>query len=143
MVDNFKKLTDLQGKAGYKKTPKGVINPIGLFGLFGEAGEVLGEVSVHGSELASLIHETAVRYGVKVDDLKKAIRSGNINGVTIKIKNVKAFDEELGDLVYYANLLAKNRGKTLNQYAGMAVRKSKRKIKKFGFETNAKKVVGK
>ncbi len=129
MTENFKALTDLQLKVGYKEGPP---NTVALLGLFGEAGEVIGEITLD-IEASKLSHEHAtitesmiidmVGVSSSVDNLKKAIRDNKVPPVFFKVENIDAYDKELADNLYYLNALAINRGKTLDYYAGLSVQK--------------------
>lgn len=113
--NSIEKLTALQKEVGYEQ---GTINNIALLGLFGEAGEVLNECKVKkDGVIIPLPLEDAVEVAEKVDRLKKAIRDKEAKSYEIIIENEEAFDSEIGDVLYYLNALAINRGKTLNDYA--------------------------
>lgn len=128
-MNAFDKLTELQKKIGY--TP-GQISAIALFGLFGEAGEVMEEFFRHADpldiEIGSLGYaiSVAVAAAKNIDDVKKKIRS--YYGVTVPpLTTTKElgldFDKELADTLYYLNAIAINRGKTLEYYADLSFTK--------------------
>lgn len=122
MENYIEKLTGLQNEVGYAK---GEINNVALFGLFGEAGEVLNECkhkSLASNDLL-MVCPDAVSKAVEVDNLKKQIRDKKTPPFDIVIENVEAFDMEMADVLYYLNALAINRGKTLNDYAEISYNK--------------------
>ena len=116
MENYIERLTQLQNEVGYTK---GKINNVALFGLFGEAGEVLNECK-HKSLMSNDLLEVcpdAVAKAIEVDNLKKKIRDRYTPPLDIVIENEEAFDMEMADVLYYLNALSINRGKTLNDYA--------------------------
>lgn len=122
MENSIDKLTNLQKEFGYKQ---GEINPVALLGLFGEAGEVMNECkhkSLINNDLLKICPD-AVKSAELVDDFKKKIRSNIIPLGTIVIDNEEKFDKEMADVLYYLNVLALNRGKTLNDYAEISYQK--------------------
>lgn len=122
MENSIDKLTNLQKEFGYKQ---GEINPVALLGLFGEAGEVMNECkhkSLINNDLLKICPD-AVKSAELVDDFKKKIRSNIIPLGTIVIDNEENFDKEMADVLYYLNVLALNRGKTLNDYAEISYQK--------------------
>jgi len=129
MQDQFKNLTTLQNKIGYVK---GDINTIALLGLFGEAGEVLNEVTlITDNKQAEKLRELAVRTAELIDDFKKVVRQTQthvpVGTHIIAEDNGKRLDVEMADLLYYLNALAINRGKKLSDYAQMSIEKSCKK----------------
>jgi len=58
-----------------------------------------------------------------VDEFKKKVRSGAFPFGTIVIESEEKFDKEMADVIYYLNVLALNRGKTLNDYAEISYQK--------------------
>lgn len=133
METNFQKLTELQKKVGYKE---GSINLIALFGSFGEAGEVLDEwiKQFDPAEVEQCNELKVVRSAIVIaavlDDFKKQIRDKNSELPELKIANPLGdlFDREIADQLYYLNALAINRGKTLDDYAGISFEKVSAKI---------------
>jgi hypothetical protein len=131
-ASNLQQLDELQNKVGYVR---GDINIIALLGLFGEAGEVLGELFLIDNSEDDLKAEDlkmlAVDTAKKIDNLKKAIRdnknSDKINIGTNYVVSSDDFDKELADCFYYLNALAINRGLTLEDLAGISVAKVKTK----------------
>lgn len=122
MENSIDKLTNLQKELGYKQ---GEINPVALLGLFGEAGEVMGECK-HKSLINNDLLEicpNSVADAKLVDDFKKKVRSKIVPFGTIVIENEENFDKEMADVLYYLNVLALNRGKTLNDYAEISYQK--------------------
>ena len=122
MENYIEKLTALQKEFGYTQ---GEINPVALLGLFGEAGEVMNECkhkSLINNDLLKICPD-AVKTAELVDDFKKKIRSKIIPFGTIVIQDEEKFDKEMADVLYYLNLLALNRGKTLNDYAEISYQK--------------------
>lgn len=124
MENSIDKLTNLQKEFGYKE---GEINAVALLGLFGEAGEVMNECkhkSLINNDLLRIC-PNAVEVAKGVDDFKKEIRSksNTITIGTIVIENEEKFDKEMADVLYYLNVLALNRGKTLNDYAEISYQK--------------------
>lgn len=120
-LNEVEQLTKLQYELGYTK---GNVSPIALFGLFGEAGEVLNETSLINFNSFKDLNkdvEDAVSIAVSIDDYKKKIRrqtfTSSENIVFIDEVN---FDIELADCFYYLNILATNRGLTINDLAKMA-----------------------
>lgn len=121
MTENFKKLTELQKKVGYKEGPP---NSVAILGLYGESGEVLAEVNLSGTTIqADFLYGQSINVAKEVDFLKKSLRDKKIAPLVANIKNVEAYDKELADVLYYLNCLAINRGKTLDYYAGLSVEK--------------------
>jgi NTP pyrophosphatase (non-canonical NTP hydrolase) len=125
----FDRLTELQKKVGYTE---GEINPIAILGLVGEAGEVL-------SELTSIVQEqnkidvniigSAISIAGLVDDLKKKVRDEKKPvQFLLPLMNENSFDEEMGDVLYYLNALAINRGQTLAYYAELSYKKVSAKV---------------
>lgn len=122
MENSIEKLTKLQMEFGYTQ---GEINPVALLGLFGEAGEVMNECkhkSLINNDLLSIC-PNSVKEAVLVDDFKKKVRSKIIPFGTIVIQDEEKFDKEMADVLYYLNVLALNRGKTLNDYAEISYQK--------------------
>lgn len=118
----FEMLTALQKDFGYTT---GKINPVALFGLFGEAGEVLNEVAL--TDFKKL-QDIAVAIGALVDQAKKDIRENNcLQPLVSIVEPGHHFDAELADVLYYLNLLAFNRGYKLSHYAMLSVQKVKEK----------------
>lgn len=127
----FDMLTAVQLQYGYKK---GELSPVALLGLFGEAGEVLNEVVLFatGPEI-DRTQRLAINAGEIVDDLKKRIRSGNHPLPSLFIQaedDGRKFDLELADVLYYLNLCALGRGKSLQYYAGLSFDKVQAKALK-------------
>lgn len=100
--------------------------------MAGESGEVFNEVHLvdenfktfkNGNALQGAFTNTAIL----VDNFKKQIRKGEMHVVKSVIIDEMNFDEELADTLYYLNILAMNRGYTLNHYAQMAIDKVQRK----------------
>jgi NTP pyrophosphatase (non-canonical NTP hydrolase) len=119
MENSIDKLTALQKEFGYKQ---GSINNVALFGLVGEAGEVLDECKFS-TDMAKYLIREAVLIGSQIDKLKKRIRSKEIPEFEITIENEENLDKEMADVLYYLNVLAINRGKTLNDYAEISYQK--------------------
>lgn len=119
MENSIDKLTALQKEFGYKQ---GGINNVALFGLVGEAGEVLNECKFSTDRAMILINDS-IKVTSQIDNLKKRIRSKEIPEFEIKIENEENFDKEICDVLYYLNVLAINRGKTLNDYAEISYQK--------------------
>jgi NTP pyrophosphatase (non-canonical NTP hydrolase) len=121
--NSIQKLTALQKEVGYSE---GDLNIIAVLGLFGEAGEVLNEIAFieesHHSNDNEVIRHLAVEIAGLIDSRKKRIRDGGRNPIKMVYEYPK-FDEELADLLYYINALAINRGKTLEDYAALSVKK--------------------
>lgn len=134
MENSIEKLTNLQKEFGYKE---GEINSVALLGLFGEAGEVMDECSfvTDGNADAEFYKNDyhyyspielklkAINIAKYIDYLKKLIRSKKAPQFEIKIENEENFDKEICDVLYYLNVLAINRGKTLNDYAEISYQK--------------------
>lgn len=122
MENSIEKLTNLQKEFGYKE---GEINPVALLGLFGEAGEVMNECrqkSLINNDLLRIC-PNGVDAALDVDEFKKKVRSGAFPFGTIVIESEEKFDKEMADVIYYLNVLALNRGKTLNDYAEISYQK--------------------
>lgn len=120
---------------GYDPTKASLI---GLLGLFGEAGEVIGaylkRFGAQEADQGSLLWDLkdAVMAAEKIDALKKRLRSEDhptiklpvsIYGPLYNAEQMWLFDEEIADTLYYLNLLAYGRGKTLEEYAQMSLDK--------------------
>ena len=125
MENYIEKLTEIQKEVGYEK---GTINNIALLGLFGEAGEVINECAFASddeddSRVNLLFLNRAVSEANNIDSLKKQIRDKKQLPMLITIKDEEKFDKEIGDVLYYLNALALNRGKTLNDYAEISYKK--------------------
>lgn len=120
-ISPLERLTLLQEELGYTK---GEISTVAMLGLVGEAGEVLAETytddeSSNANFRAQIIH-TLINCR-KTDDYKKAIRSGELKiSLNLDENHKSLFDEELADTFYYLNILATNRGLTINDLAQMA-----------------------
>jgi hypothetical protein len=131
-TDPFKELTDLQLQYGYER---GVLSPVALLGLFGEAGEVLDEVKFmdRTGDLLTLntriesLRNIAVSIAIELDFTKKIIRKNSIaKSIIISTEELdggNAFDIEVADLLYYINLVALGRGRDLSYYAELSCRK--------------------
>lgn len=132
-VNYFAKLTALQEHVGYKKYE---LSPVALLGLFGEAGEVLNEVSFWDvtyegdrelltpcNELEVLKHK-AVSIAEQLDGFKKRIRGFpgliKVSVDTEKSGGTALFDMEVADQLYYLNLAAFGRGHRLDYYAKLS-----------------------
>lgn len=142
MTNQIEKLTELQASLGYKFN--GEINPVALLGLIGESAEVLHETIlmkkgekkfIYGDELAA-----ASSVGAIIDNIKKKIRKNKDLEIEVFIDpdRIDAFDLELADTLYYLNILASNRGKTLGDYAELAFNKVSEKIKSTNVPKNPK-----
>jgi hypothetical protein len=118
----------LQLQYGYER---GVLSPVALLGLFGEAGEVLNEVlflqhiDMHPLTRAQ---RAAIATAEIVDEWKKVIRSSPHLAPTVYIQKEEfdggnSFDIEVADLLYYINLVALGRGRDLSYYAELSCRK--------------------
>lgn len=126
-MNSIEKLTKLQNAVGYKQ---GVVNPIAILGLFGEAGEVMNETLIVGDDLQTeYIKNDGVSAAKLVDAQKKKIRDGA--GVSVNViipeTNLSAFDIEVADALYYLNAIAIGRGKTLADYAEISYQKVSKK----------------
>lgn len=133
MKNVFQELTEFQMGIGYEV---GNLSLIGLLGLFGESGEVIDAyLKLYGNKQApqaSILWDLkdAVIAAEKIDGLKKRIRSKDPT-VTLPSEDpvisnpneIWNFDEEIADTLYYLNLLALNRGHTLEDYAQMSLDK--------------------
>ena len=119
-------LTKLQSTFGYKT---GEVDIIALLGLFGEAGEVLDETHTTDFNFED-DRRTAITWAKILDRFKKKIRNNEAPKLHVHIDNPKNFDLELADCFYYLNVLATNRGLTLNQLAQMSLDKIKAKKEK-------------
>jgi NTP pyrophosphatase (non-canonical NTP hydrolase) len=120
-------LVALQGEVGYKL---GELNLVALLGIFGEVGEVLDEVAIAFFKRRSLVDETfihsilqAKEAAQQIDNWKKDIRDRKYApNIEVTIDEDK-FDRELADLLYYAVALSVIRGKPLDYYFTLSVRK--------------------
>jgi NTP pyrophosphatase (non-canonical NTP hydrolase) len=129
----FEQLTQLQKDFGYTT---GEINPVALLGLFGEAGEVLGEVLLSSKGECTYVNTlqgAAVNTAEMVDNLKKHYRKNPevaADTFILRDDDGEKLDLEMADVLYYLNLLALNRGKQLEYYAQLSIEKVKAKSKK-------------
>lgn len=128
ILSSLERLTELQKELGYKE---GNISPIALFGLVGESGEVLAEtVLMNFKSFKNLNKEVehSISIAKCMDEYKKEIRrqksSPSENLVFI---DGEKFNAELADCFYYLNILAMNRGLTIDDLAKMAYDKIKSK----------------
>lgn len=127
MTEQIKKLTELQSSLGYQFN--GEINPVALLGLFGESAEVLHEAMLMEKESKKMVYGdelcAASAIGAIIDNIKKKIRKKKELELEVLVHpdNLEAFDLELADTIYYLNILAGNRGKTLGDYAELAYKK--------------------
>ncbi|OJX55528.1 MAG: hypothetical protein BGO88_04760 [Flavobacterium sp. 38-13] len=132
MTNQIEKLTELQAGLGYKFN--GEINPVALLGLFGESAEVLHETILMKKEQGKFLYgdelAAASSVGAIIDNIKKKIRKNKDLEIEVFIDPVRidAFDLELADTLYYLNILASNRGKTLGDYAELAFNKVSEKM---------------
>jgi hypothetical protein len=119
-LNSLEKLTKLQEELGYVK---GEISTVAMLGLVGEAGEVLAETSpsVKESVFARNIL-SAIENAKTIDNMKKRVRNDTMSygEIMVSPNNFKLFDAELADCFYYLNILATNRGLTINDLAQMA-----------------------
>jgi len=67
--------------------------------------------------------KSKLKENLDVDEFKKKVRSGAFPFGTIVIESEEKFDKEMADVIYYLNVLALNRGKTLNDYAEISYQK--------------------
>lgn len=122
-ISSLEQLTLLQQELGYKQ---GDISTVALLGLIGEAGEVLNETDA--SEIKNNnknsgidIYTEALVVTGKVDELKKEVRKGmSTFEISLPRSQEPEFDAELSDCFYYFNILAMNRGLTIEDLAKMA-----------------------
>lgn len=129
MEKSLQRLTDLQIEAGYKP---GTLNAIAFLGIFGEAGEVLNELTFDDPYAESLRLE-AVQVAEKVDDLKKAIRDqsrldASTAAVQVLVTDEAKLDKEIADLFYYVVAASVLRGKTLQYYLDLSYEKVSAKM---------------
>lgn len=120
-------LTDLQKELGYKE---GELSTVAMLGLVGEAGEVLAETEFVTSEEAYVLCTSrAIHITKSIDNLKKKVRKNStIFKSVLPREKEEAFDVELGDVFYYLNILATNRGLTISNLAQMAHDKVRNKM---------------
>lgn len=133
-ISPLEQLTNLQAELGYVK---GELSTVAMLGLIGEAGEVLSEVGMSGEAMSdeqikalNKLLEVRVPFSLidatrslcrDVEKLKKAVRNKEFNVITTLMEEKEAnFDAELSDTFYYLNILATNRGLTINDLAKMA-----------------------
>lgn len=121
----LQKLSKFQEEVGYVKGP---VNTVALLGLFGEAGEVLGECKYESDQKEikeSLPYAiiTAIDVARNIDNLKKIVRDKIHPPVTIHIEANDKLNTELADVFYYIHALAKNRGLSLEDLAAMSLKK--------------------
>lgn len=124
--NSIERLTKLQATLSGEYQP-GKLSVIALLGLLGEAGEVLNEVEVmvqYHDQQDSI--SKAIRAAREVEEIKKLVRSGNCLS-SAKYGNLADYDSELGDVAYYLNILATNRGLTLFDLCQMGYDKIKAK----------------
>lgn len=122
MENSIEKLTNLQKEFGYKE---GEISPVALLGLFGESGEVMNECkqkSMINNDLLRICPD-GIKAALLVDEFKKNVRNGTFPFGKIVIEDEEKFDKEMCDVIYYFNILALNRGKTINDYAEISYQK--------------------
>ena len=119
MSKEIEQLTKLQEELGYIK---GEISTVAMLGLVGEAGEVLAETNV-----ATVNEDSAYAIGQAIKGCsfleiqKKEIRKGATHTIlSLKKDQEESFDKELADAFYYLNILATNRGLTIDDLAQMA-----------------------
>ncbi len=123
-------LTKLQNHYGYVRGP---IDPVALFGLFGEAGEVLGEAYLKEENNTDAIKAEdlkgiAISSAAKLDSFKKQLRNKEYPPIKVVISTPPAaFDTELADCFYYLHALAINRGLKLEDLAQISLDKIKAK----------------
>jgi hypothetical protein len=139
-MKNIEKLIALLRSVGYEPGEEpGQMNIIALLGSIGEAGETLAEYlkQFHSAEVQGIYaYKTMKEIVVEcehADDLKKMIRDGKLPDLhppvyQFNLFDEKKLDEEIADEFYY--LLAKmlNRGKSIEYYAGLTVKKLEGKI---------------
>lgn len=132
MQTEIEKLTTLQEKLGYEKNRE--ISTVAMLGLVGEGGEVLAEVEVSSfNNDAVAIVSHVIEYSGYADSLKKRVRKGKSSTkFSLNPKQGANFDSELADTFYYLNILAMNRGLSINDLAKMGHDKILRKIAEGG-----------
>jgi NTP pyrophosphatase (non-canonical NTP hydrolase) len=120
-------LAELQQEVGYVP---GELNLVALFGIFGEAGEVLDELSISFSKKRSVVDDMfihsimeAKKVAMQMDMWKKDIRDKKYCPTIELHVDEEKFDKELADLLYYCVALAVIRQKPLDYYFAMSVRK--------------------
>lgn len=127
MENSFERLTALQKELGYKD---GELSTVAVLGLFGEAGEVMAETCTESDN--SKFHFTgmnALKFAKEIDDYKKRIRKSEVKiSLEIVPDHEDKFDLELADTLYYLNILAINRGLTLEKLAQMSHDKVRSKM---------------
>ncbi len=133
-MENINKLTELQATFGYVE---GVVNPIALLGLLGEAGEVAeeftltSEKSIPYHELQTLGRHVGFYIGAAkgVEVAKKRLRAIENADAVVNITS-ENFNVELSDLLYYLNAVAIGRGLSLDELARISYEKvmSKRNV---------------
>lgn len=118
------KLTDLQSEVGYVQGP---VNTVALLGLFGEAGEVLDEITFSGPPQLENLQSVATGVARLIDDYKKQVRDVKEyirkDYEILCIPSEDKFDSELADAFYYLKALATNRGLTIEDLARMGYEK--------------------
>jgi len=121
-------LAALQNHYGYVK---GEIDPVALLGLFGEAGEVIGETKLiditNDLIKADDLKQLAVNSAKQLDDFKKVLRKKQAVINVITSEPPQAFNTELADCFYYVHALAINRGLTIEDLAQISLDKIKAK----------------
>lgn len=124
-------LTRLQEEVGYEK---GSLNLVALLGMFGEAGEVLAEVTFEMCPKGGLVDQefiktikAAVEVAAKIDAWKKSIREKEYTPQVI-ITVEPDFKKELADQMYYTNALALGQDSSLQELADMSITKVKTKM---------------
>lgn len=137
MVQNnspIAKLVRLQKEVGYEE---GKLNIVALLGFFGEAGEVLAEVSFDKSPKLTAVDQAfletikeAIKVAAKIDAWKKAIRDKEyMPNVTMTVE--EDFKKELADQTYYAHALAMGQNTSMNELAVISINKVlSKKLKK-------------
>lgn len=129
----LQKLIELQKQLGYITGP---ISSVAMLGLIGEAGEVLAETDCSLFVDDNLIRDIGdtLRVAVFMDNHKKAIRKTQRNLYIFEVPDHSSdnFDSELADTFYYLNILATNRGLTIEDLARMGREKVERKIAEGG-----------
>lgn len=133
MTNAIQKLSQLQEELGYQSNCE--ISPVALLGIVGEAGEVLAETLLLNSDLMPVDVEllsTAENVAVLVDNLKKKVRRHPEANYSVQIINDEHndFDMEMADLLYYFNIIARNRGLSIDHYADLATKKVREKLSK-------------
>jgi hypothetical protein len=124
-------LTRLQKEVGYEE---GTLNLVALLGMFGEAGEVLAEVSFEmcpkGTAVDQAFMETikaAIDVAAKIDAWKKSIREKEYTPQVI-ITVEPEFKKELADQMYYVNALALGQNSSLSELAVIVTNKVRTKM---------------